>query len=65
MQMGGGMHHGQDGGHLGAIGQHVGVEGHGGPGIHDRGGGGGGGGTYSLNHLVELLQCKEMALLLP
>ena len=63
MQMGGGMHHGQEGGHLGAIGQHVGVEGHGGPGIHDRGGGGGGG-TYSLNHILQqvgyrLLQFKE------
>ena len=39
MAMGGGMHPGQEG-HLGAIGQHAGIDVHGGPGIHERGGGG-------------------------
>lgn len=42
----GGMHPGQEG-HLGAIGQHAGIDVHGVPGgiIHDRGGGGVGGGV--------------------
>ena len=45
MAMGGGMHHVGQEGHLGVIGQHAGIDVHGGPGgiIHERGGGGGGG----------------------